>query len=236
MRFPLRLSAALFKARVSSFFAGSVESRPILHLEPGENVGALAASASAPVVWLAGAESLTHPEIGRITSDLVQAERHVFLHTDGYNVRQRIHAFRPDSRFFLTLEFAGREETHNRILGRTDAFRRSLEGIRAAKLSGFLVAAHFTVTAETDACEIGELIELLDKHDVDGFIMTSRGQALAAGNASLAEAVEDVRAMIRCGRWENFSKILDASYAATAAVGAPQKVSATGEGAYEEGD
>jgi len=236
MQFPLRLSAALFKARVSSLFAGSAESRPILHLVAGENAAALAASAPAPVIWLAGTEWLAHPEIGRITNDLVQAERHVFLHTDGYHLRQRIHAFRPDSRFFLTLEFAGREQTHNRTMGRADAFRRSLEGIRAAKLSGFLVAAHFTVTAETDAREIGELIEFLDKHDVDGFMVTSRGHALAPSKASLAETVGDVRAMIRCGRWENFSRILDASYAATAGARAPQKISARGEGAYEEGD
>ena len=98
------------------------------------------------------------------------------------------------------------------------------------------MAAHFTVTLETDACEIGELIELLDKHDVDGFIVTSRGQALAPGNVSLAETVEDVRAMIRCGRWEKFSKILDSSYAAAAGARVQQKVPATGEGAYEEGD
>lgn len=234
MRFPLRLSAALFKTRVSSSFAGSAESRTILHLVPGENIAALVPAA--PVIWLAGTESLDHPEIGRITRHLVQAERHVFLYTDGYNLRQRIHAFRPDSRLFLTLEFAGREEAHNRTIGRADAFRRSLEGIRAAKLSGFLVAAHFTVTSETDACEIGELIELLDKRDVDGFIATSRGQALAPGNAALAETVEDVRAMIRCGRWENFSGILETSYAATAGVRAQPKVSATGEGAYEEGN
>jgi len=236
MRFPLRLSAALFKTRVSSFFAGSIGSRVILHLLPGENVAALAATTAAPVIWLAGTELLDHPEIGRITRDLVRAERHVFLHSDGYNLRQRIHAFRPDSRLFLTLEFAGREEAHNRRFGRSDAFRRSLEGIRAAKLSGFLVAAHFTVTAETDACEIGEQIELLDKHDVDGFIATSRGRSLAPGNAALAETVEDVRAMIRCGRWENFSRILEASYAAAAGARAQQKVSAAGKGAYEEGD
>lgn len=236
MRFPLRLSAALFKTRVSSFFGGSADLGTIFHLVPGENVAALVTSAPAPIIWLAGTESLDHPEIGRVTRELVQAERHVFLNTNGYNLRQRIHAFRPDSRLFLTLEFAGREETHNRTIGRTDAFRRSLEGIRAAKLSGFLVAAHFTVAPETDACEVGELIELLDKHDVDGFIATSRGQALAPDNTSLAETVEDVRAMIRCGRWENFSRILDASYAAAAGARAQQKISATGEGAYEEGD
>jgi len=235
MRFPLRLSAALFKAKVSSIVGGSSPSRTILHLTPGGNALA-AANAAAPVIWLGGDDVLLHPEIGRITSAIAEADRHVFLYSDGYDLRQRIHAFRPDSRLFLTLEFAGREETHNRAMGRPDAFQRSMEGIRAAKLSGFLVAAHFTVTAGTDSCEIGELIELFDKNDVDGFIVTSRGQALPRGNASLSKNVEDVRAMIRCSRWENFSRILDASYVATAGVNAPQKASAPGEGAYEEGD
>jgi MoaA/NifB/PqqE/SkfB family radical SAM enzyme len=233
MRFPLRLSAALFKAKVSSLFARSSTSRAIVHLTPGENTVALATSASAPVVWLGGADALLHPESGRITSELVELDRHVFLYSDGDKLRQRIHAFRPNSRLFLTLEFAGREETHDGVMGRPDAFNRSLEGIRAAKLSGFLVAAHFTVTLETDPCEIGELIEFLDKHDVDGFIATSRGQALAPDNASLAQTVEDVRAMIRCGRWEDFSCILEAAYADART---PQKMSAAGEGAYEEGD
>jgi MoaA/NifB/PqqE/SkfB family radical SAM enzyme len=236
MRFPLRLSVALLKARVSSLFAGSPASRNITHLSPGENAVANGAEVAAPVVWLGGVDSLAHPEIGRVTRELVESDRHVFLYSDGYNLRQRIHAFRPDSRLFLTLEFAGCEETHNRAMGRPDAFRRSLEAIRAAKLSGFLVAAHFTVTPETDPCEIGELIEFLDKNDVDGFIVTSRGQALSPSNSPFLETVADVRAMIRCGRWENFSRALDASYAATAGARAPQTTSAPGEGAYEEGD
>jgi len=236
MRFPLRLNAALFKTRVASIVDGSSAARTILHCTPGENALAAAADAVAPVVWFGGADALFHPEVGRIANALVEANRHVFLYSDGYSLRRRIHAFRPDSRLFLTVEFAGREETHNRAVDRPDAFRRSMEGIRAAKLSGFLVAAHFTVTAETDPCEIGELIESLDKHDVDGFIVTSRGEALAPGSASLSQTVEDVRTMIRCGRWENFSRILDASYAAFLAERAPQKMSAAGEGAYEEGD
>ena len=236
MQFPLRLSAALFKARVSSIFGGPFASRTIFHLTPGDNALAAARNATAAVVWFGGADVLLHPEIGRITNALVEADRHVFLYSDGYDLRQRIHAFRPDSRLFLTLEFAGREETHNRAMLRPGAFCRSMEGIRAAKLSGFLVAAHFTVTAETDPCEIGELIEFLDKNDVDGFIVTSRGQTLAPGNGPLAETVEGIRAMIRCGRWENFSRVLEASYAAGAIGDAPQKLSVPGEGAYEEGD
>ena len=126
--------------------------------------------------------------------------------------------------------------THASTIG--FVFSGTIRANRPLHVRGYRLESgdHFTVSAESDACEIGELIEFLDKHDVDGFIATSRGRALAAGNASLAGTVEDVRAMIRCRRWENFSRILDASYAATAGMPAPQKISATGEGAYEEGD
>src|SRR5262249_51097406 len=120
--------------------------------------------------------------------------------------------------------------------GRADAFRRALEGIRAAKLSGFLVAAHFTVTNETDPCQIGELLESLDNKDVDGFIVSTGGRSSEGQIAALSETLEDARAMIRCGRWENFSRLLEASYGDPVVAHAPKKLPASSESAYEEGD
>jgi MoaA/NifB/PqqE/SkfB family radical SAM enzyme len=235
MRFPIRLSASLLKAKIAPL-AEAYAPPSIVHIASGENCVARARNVASPVVWLGGTEPLLDPEIGRNTNALVELDRHVFLHTDGYNLRQRIHAFRPDSRLFLTLEFAGGEENHNGVAGRPDAFRRSIEAIRAAKLSGFLIAAHVTVTPEMDACQIGELIGFLDKMDVDGFIVSSGGRSLADNGASLAENLADVRSMIRSGRWENFSRMLEASYLNAAPARAAEKVSASGENAFEEGD
>src|ERR1051325_3462151 len=118
MRFPLRLSAALLKTKFPPLLTGSSSLSPIFHVAPCEDRLARAKSTRAPIVWIGGEEPLLHPEIGRLANDLLKENRHVFLHTDGYNLRQRIHAFRPDSRLFLTLQFAGREETHNRAMGR----------------------------------------------------------------------------------------------------------------------
>ena len=236
MRFPLRLSADLFKAKVSNLFAGGSAMPPILRVVPDENTFACASQTESPVIWLGGMEPLLNPEIEGLANSLLELNRYVFLHTDGHNLRQRIHAFRPDPRLFLTLEFAGREETHNLAMGRPDAFRRSFEGIRAAKLSGFLVAAHFTITSETDPCEIGELVESLDNKDVDGFIVSSGGRTATGQNATLSETLADARAMIRCGRWENFSRLLEASYARPSRACEPEKLSASGENAFEEGD
>jgi MoaA/NifB/PqqE/SkfB family radical SAM enzyme len=235
MRFPFRLSADLFKAKVSNLLGGASAAPAIFRVTPDEDAITRASQSRSPVIWLGGTEPLLNPEIGRLANDLAGLNRHVFLHTGGYELRRRIHEFRPDPRLFLTLEFAGREETHNRLMERPDAFRRSLEGIRAAKLSGFLVAAHFTVAPESDPCEIGELIEVLDSKDVDGFIASTGGRRSGVLDASLGGKLADVRAMIRCSRWEGFSRLLEASYAGTAPARAAGRVTPS-ESAYEEGD
>ena len=185
-------------------------------------------------VWLGGTEPLLHPEIGKAANAIVETGRFVFVHTSGYNLRQRIHEFRPDSRLFLTLEFAAREEIHNRVEGSADAFERSIEAIRAAKLSGFLVAAHVTVTTETDPCDVGELIELLDKKDVDGFLVSAGGNPDATMSSSLRKVLKETRELIRFGCWERLSALLDASCSGHAL--APVRLASPSENAFEEGD
>lgn len=249
MRFPLRLSAALFYARIANLFGGRDAATPILRLSlasrengitswiPAEAIVARATETGSQVVWFCGADPLNHPEVGRLSSTLADAKRHVFLHTDGYQLRQKIHGFRPDPRLFLTVQLWGREETHNRVMRSPDAFQRALEGIRAAKLSGFLVAAHFPVGPETDSCEIGELIEFLDGKDVDGFIVSSGGKSYSGETAqSVAEALTDATTMIRCGRWERFSRLLEKSYGQDVSGHAVKEAVAAGENAFEEGD
>ena len=258
MRFPFRLRAALLNSRVSALWSGATAPLPIFLLSPcvahdsprarldqqstelewhlpAECVSR-AQNAGARVVWLSGAEPLLHPEIGAVANSLVESGCHVFLHTNGYGLRQRIHEFRPDSRLFLTLDFAGREEAHNREMGRGDAFQRSLEAIHAAKLSGFLVAAHLSVTAETNLCDVGELIEFFDGKDVDGFIVSSGGHAMGDEALALSETLADARAMIRSGPWENFSRLLDKAHEQLSAVRRPAKLPGTSENAFEEGD
>src|SRR5215475_14567038 len=161
MRFPFRLTTSLLKNKIANL-SGISSPPPILRLSPDENCIESATSSASPVLWLSDAKAAPNPAIGAIAKNLSDFGRHVFVHTDGHSLRQRIHEFRPDERLFLTLEFAGREEAHNKAAGRPDAFRSLIEAIRTAKLSGFLVAAHVTVIQETDRCDLGELIEFLD--------------------------------------------------------------------------
>jgi MoaA/NifB/PqqE/SkfB family radical SAM enzyme len=171
---------------------------------------------------LEGDEPLLHPVIGRIAAALNKAGRNVFLHTDGLLLRKRIHEFRPDPRLFLTVELAGKDEPHDRAAGQPGSFARVMEGIRAAKLSGFHVCAHVTVNLQANVCETVELFEYLDKYDVDGFIVSSGGEIIeSATRNELRQKLEEIRALVRCSRWEYFSSLLEDSYAAPRARKAP---------------
>jgi len=232
MRYPLRLNIDLLQYKIAHLLAG--RSAPIEHISPAiftespadesESDAAQSCSAakiaarilsqsSSPVFWIGGSdEPLQHISIGRIVSELNRAKRTVFLHTSGARLRQRIHEFRPDSRLYLTVELTGREAAHDAACAQAGAYRRIIEGVRAAKLSGFHVCAHVTVTENSDVCEAGELFEDLARFDIDGFIVSTGGRGLIASNPGLTQNLSEIRSLIRSGPWENVSKLLEASY------------------------
>ena len=234
MKFPLRLTLDLWRGRLFSAGGDGDVGLPIFHL-PASSLPAIhengfdqvavagahsaadsvrtATKTKAPVLWIGGSEPLEHAEVGRVAFALNARRRNVFLHTDGQRLRQRIHEFRPDPRLFLTVELAGRQTIHDQSVGRSGSFQRAIEGIRAAKLSGFHVCAHVSVTDKTEPCETGELFEFLDRYDVDGYIVSSGGKMQAASSGAYQEKLEELRELVRCGRWENFSRLLEASYA-----------------------
>jgi MoaA/NifB/PqqE/SkfB family radical SAM enzyme len=233
MKFPLRLTLDLWRRRLFAASNNGNPDAPIFHL-PAELLPALhenglehssdddsrtaadslptAAKTKAPVLWIGGGEPLDHAEVGSVAFALNARGRNVFLHTDGQRLRQRIHEFRPDQRLFLTVELTGREPFHDRTLGRPGAFHHAMEGIRAAKLSGFYVCAHVSVTDKTEPCETAELFEFLDRYDVDGYIVSSGGLGQAPAARADQEKLEELRGLVRCSRWESFSRMLDASY------------------------
>lgn len=245
MRFPLRLRADLLRYRLLRVFSASGET-PIFRFsllkadvskrhrigdsatEPEwhslEECVRMVAGAPAPVVWIGGSEPLLHPEIGGLARALSQSGRHVFLHTSGMDLRKRLHEFQPDSRLFFAVEFGG---------GRPVQDSRAMESTRAAKLSGFLVCAHVTVDSRTDACGIDELFEALDDKDVDGFVVSSGG---ASHSAALARKLDETRGLIRLSGWEQFSVLLESTYARPVKASVRPKLPGAPTGAFEEAD
>jgi hypothetical protein len=256
MRFPLGLTADLAMGRARQTLRGADSQALILYLPvlagspnsptpvaPDDCLRAVAAS-SAPVIWIGGPEPLLHPEIGRLARRIVDAGRHVFVETDGTRLHRRIHEFRPVSRLFLTVRFGGLEERHDRRAGREGAFREALQGIRTAKLSGFLVCAHIVVYPDTETAELGKLRELLTRRDVDGFIVSAGSNTTNAAHARseyprIQKSLNEARALLPGRRWRLFSRLLnEALLAAQAPVpssnGEPDRSGAPQEQVCEE--
>ena len=230
-RFPLRLRAELLRARCAQALRGKAKQTLILRLEPdgeanlsvpsgtehapttqseAELLDMVQASA-APVVWIGGSEPLLHPAIGKLARRIVDCGRTVFLETDGFYLRQRIHEFRPVSRLFLTLKFYGLQLSHDIRAGRAGAFERAVEGMRTAKLSGFLICAHALIDERTNLDEMAQLREQLLGMDADGLLVSAAPGALNAANrerGSLERKLHEARKLIGNRGWEAFSRLM----------------------------
>lgn len=256
MRFPFGLAADLAIGRARQIMRGSPHHPLFMHLSvfagsadsPAplascECMSAVRAS-SAPVVWIESSESLLHPEIGRLARRLVDSGRYVFVTTAGALLRRRIHEFRPVSRLFLTVQFQGSERWHDQRVGREGAFRDALDGIRTAKLSGFLVCAQVRVYADTELEELAELWEILAQRDVDGFIVcpgihSEKVEQDGHQNLALQTKLREAQARILGRRWRWFSQLLHESIVAepvatSAASGEPVRRGGSDAAAREE--
>jgi MoaA/NifB/PqqE/SkfB family radical SAM enzyme len=264
MRFPLPLTADLAIGLATKTLRGANTHRLILHLAPvarsaasSETLAqALQASAadllllssdscldvvrrsSAPVVWIGGGEPLLHPEIGRLARRIVDTGRHVFVQTNGALLRCRIHEFRPVSRLILTVQFEGFEKEHDRRAQREGAFCEAVDGIRAAKLSGFLVCAHIAAHSDTDLAELEQLRHYLESRDVDGFlVMPARDSQRAASkqieSVPLRRRLHAAQAQVRSRRWRLFSRLLESSLPAVHSISASHQALRKGGGAAD---
>jgi MoaA/NifB/PqqE/SkfB family radical SAM enzyme len=249
MRFPLRLTADLTLGLAAGTLRGAARHRLILHLSPVARSASPARShddsspssvsgfqllssddcldavrrSSAPVVWVGGLEPLLHPEIGRLARRIVDTNRHVFVQTGGASLRRRIHEFRPVSRLFLTVQFEGFELRHDLRARREGAFHHAVDGIRAAKLSGFLVCAQVTLHADTELAELEQLRVFLETQDVDGFVVTPANGFLTATagekeKQALRSKLREAHDQIRSRRWRLFSRLVESSLTAAPAT------------------
>jgi hypothetical protein len=116
---------------------------------------------------------------------------------------------------FLALRLGGLEATHDLCAGRPSAFQAALEGLHAAKLSGFLLCVHARVDAQTDLGEIAQLVELARSLDMDGFVITpaanSPNSALQHHSALQRKTADAIR-LIGHPWWESFSRFLEPAF------------------------
>ncbi len=181
-------------------------SHPVSHERIREIV-----STRSPVVWIGGMEPLLHPGISHLVRAITKTGHFVFLETDGVHLRRRIHEFQPVSRLFLTVRLEAGAQSSTSRSRRAGAFELAAEGIRAARLSGFLICVHARVQVETELGEVAKLIRYAHSHDVDGIVITAEngGSNSAKTEAeALRRKAAEARKLIGSKWWESFSRLV----------------------------
>ncbi|HVB35161.1 MAG TPA: adenosyl-hopene transferase HpnH [Patescibacteria group bacterium] len=168
----------------------------------------------APVVSICGGEPMIYPEIGRLTKELLDRKRHIYLCTNGMFIRKKLHEFRPSSSFFFNVHLDGMEKTHDMCVERDGVFREAVEGIKAAKAAGFLVCSNTTIYKETDLEEISELYDFLTGLGVDGFMLSPAYSYAAVQTRDIFMSREEIQEKFRlaCALLERYNLMMSPIY------------------------
>jgi hopanoid biosynthesis associated radical SAM protein HpnH len=150
--------------------AGSgAETRPMLSVE---QCLAAVEECGAPVVLISGGEPLEYPEIQRLTREILERGKHVFLSTDGTLIRRRLHMIPPYTSFFWNVKLDGTANVHDARVGKVGIFAEALDGAKAAKNAGFFVVVTTTIYPDTDVADVAALYQNLHAMHVDGYMFT----------------------------------------------------------------
>ena len=224
MRFPLRLTADITRARLAKRLGIAQDARPVQFLDAAEilhhdsshpvsheKIRNLIGSRS-PVIWIGGSEPLLHPGVAHLVRAITGSGHFVFLATDGTLLRRRIHEFQPVPRLFLTIRLEPAPKRHTPDRTRADAFELAVEGIRAARLSGFLICLHVRVRPEIELGKTTELIQIAQSLDVDGIVITPANDVSNSAHSdtvALQQKTVEARKLIGSTWWESFSRIVE---------------------------
>jgi len=223
MRFPLKLTVDLTRYIVGKKVRGEKRFPLVLMLEPlhacnltctgcgrireykstidemlsvEECLGAVE-ECGAPVVSICGGEPLIYPGIARLTREILDRGRHIYLCTNGMFLRKHLREFQPQSSFFWNVHLDGMERTHDLAVERDGVFREAIEGVKAAKASGFLVCSNTTIYKETDLNEIAELYAYLYELGVDGYMLSPAYSYAAVQTQDIFMSREEIRDKFR---------------------------------------
>jgi len=127
---------------------------------------------NAPVVTVTGGEPLLYEHLKDLISRLIRLKRYIYLCTNGLLADSFVDTYEPHRRLTLNFHIDGMEETHDRVSGLQGSFRRSMEGLRAAKQKGFRVWTNTSIFRWTDTEELIELFSLLKDIGVDGILVS----------------------------------------------------------------
>ena len=144
---------------------------------PVEQAVAAVEECGAPMVSIAGGEPLVHPEIHKITDELVRRRKFVYLCTNALMLERKLSLFTPSPYFAFAIHIDGLRERHDESVCQEGVFDKAVEAIKAAKHAGFRVTTNTTFFTHDTPQNVRAVLDFLnDELEVD-HMMISPGYA-----------------------------------------------------------
>jgi heme d1 biosynthesis radical SAM protein NirJ len=125
-----------------------------------------------PALILSGGEPLMRPDIFELSRRARALGIYTGLSTNGTLINEsNIDAIEAVGYDYVGISIDGLEATHDVIRQRQGAFRESMHAVKLCKERGIKVGLRFTLTRE-NADQLGDILELIDYHDVDKFYLS----------------------------------------------------------------
>jgi hopanoid biosynthesis associated radical SAM protein HpnH len=131
----------------------------------------------APMVSIAGGEPLLHPDIARMTNELLKRKKFVYLCTNGVLLKRKIDKFTPHRDFSWVIHIDGLRERHDLSVCRDGVFDEAIDAIKDAKARGFKVTTNSTFFSTDSPKTVREVLDFLNNDLKVDSMMISPGYA-----------------------------------------------------------
>lgn len=168
-----------------------------------------AGECGAPVVSIAGGETLIHGEMPAIVSGLVARKRFVYLCTNGVLLQSRLRDYAPSRYLTFSIHLDGNRDVHDGLAGRPGVFDSAVRAIRLLKENGFRFIVNCTIYSRMDAGRIADFFDYVNSLGAEGITLSpgydfngSARPGLFLGRRAGAELIRSVLQKGRGRKWK----------------------------------
>lgn len=133
---------------------------------------AAADECGAPVVSIAGGETLIHREMAEITSGLVARKKFVYLCTNGVLLRANLGDYTPSPYLTFSIHLDGRRDVHDGLAGRAGVFDSAVQAIGLLREKGFRFTVNCTIYNRMDAAGIADFFDYINSLGAEGITLS----------------------------------------------------------------
>ncbi len=126
----------------------------------------------APVVSIAGGETLIHREMPEIISGLVARKKFVYLCTNGILLQTSLRDYAPSPYLTFSIHLDGHREIHDSFAGRAGVFDQAVNAIRLLRKKGFRFIVNCTIYKGMGAGSIADFFDYINSLGAEGITLS----------------------------------------------------------------